>query len=133
MKSNAGNARHGGLPEVRVLEVQGVGGHGGVLLYLALYGQVKALLGVGHHHHPAGEQLPLLSEDGLGPVGEGLDGGRAQPHHGVQLDEGDDVPLSLGRADVDVNLDKDADVSDAQKTVLDLTMSCLKYSGSVPQ
>ena len=172
MISKAGNARHGGLPEVRVLDVQGVGGHGGGPLYLGLYGQVVALLGVGHNQHPAGEQLPLLGEDGLGqeavvPVGEGLGGGRAQPHRGVRPDEGhvepegqavhrprlqhvelkrdldpvqvrlvcrlevDDVPLSLGRADVDVegvDLDKDADVSDAQNTVLDLTMGCLKYS-----
>ena len=36
-------------PEVWVLEVEGVGGHGGGALNLALDGEVVALLGIRHH------------------------------------------------------------------------------------
>ena len=41
--------RAGHSPEVRVLEVEGVGGHGGGALNLALDGEVVALLGIRHH------------------------------------------------------------------------------------
>ena len=40
------------LPEVGVLEVEGVGGHGAGPLDLALDGEVVALLSVGHHQDP---------------------------------------------------------------------------------
>ena len=47
------------IPEVGVLEVEGVGGDGGGALDLALDGEVVALLGVGHHQHATWPQFKL--------------------------------------------------------------------------
>ena len=93
LRGGGGVVARGGLggcprvPEVGVLEVQGVGGGDGSALDLNEDLDVVGLPSVGHELHPAGHQLALLDEDGLlqqaphlVPVGEGLRGGRGQPH-----------------------------------------------------